>query len=1215
MVTCVVPLLVAGPAAKQGESADAWRALRQAEQARDAANATVVAARGELAAARSEEERLVGHLTDLHRKLAAASAKDRQRLEKDVDDASTRLDRAKSDVQVREAKLTAAERGLSNADTIVESRLQAVVAAAKAKAASAERKEEEQKRKRAEAEAVRKAVRERAGAEAKATAARTRAAATEVKRAEKDVAAAGRDVEEAVAAVEKLKAGLVKAEADCATAKSRTQAAAEGLAKAGDDRGRKKAARALEKAEEQTREESVVRDRLAKELAEAGKGVAAAQQALTTARKRLGSARKAQADLVLERRRSEADAEAEAQREAAAAAKEQAENAARTAEQEKRERAKRGAATEAGRRQAEAEAARAKREAEEEKRKRSEEKAVRKAARAQAKAEKKAAAERATAARSEARRKEEAKAERAARQKEKEEEKRKEAEAEAARKAARKRAEAEEKAAAARAKAARADVRRAEKAVAAAERDVKAAEASVRTLEADLSEAEAACTTAKSRVQAATKALAEADSERAKARAGRSLTKREETVRTELAERDRLTQALKEARGAQSAAQKALATARTQLASATKAQSDSSAERQAPERRAPDARKTAPVPVVQPPTTGAEAGERDGPKFGVSEFSLCYGQPREDLPSLADAARQEVTLGRVVDGYVAPREGIPAVSAAIADLPGLGPGAFYASAIKTVDEALVRYFNERGLAGVYVAPHEGDIDREGPRDLREGGGGALRLVVYTSVVTDVRTLAAGKRVPAEDRINHPKHARILKKSPIKPAGPEAAKGRDLLRKDRLDDYVLRLNRHPGRRVEAAVASGEQPGEVIVDYLVTENRPWMVYAQALNAGTEHTDKWIERVGFIHHQLTGRDDTFSVDYVTTGFGENSKAVSASYDMPVPPFDRLRLRVYGGWYKYLADELGAALIKAVVEGDGWAAGGELSLNVLQLGEVFVDVSAGCRWQYVSVVNDSLLVPENDSYFLLPYVGLRLERTTDATRTQAGLNLEWNSPDTGHTDIDELEALGRLEVDEDWTALQWDVSHSFYLEPVLNRGKPVWDLTLAHELALTCTGQHVFDDKRVVPQFEEVAGGLSSVRGYRESIVAGDNAVVATAEYRLHLPQVLKLEARSEQRGLLGLPFRFLPDRPNGPTDWELVLRCFFDIGRTTFNERTADDVDATLMSCGAGVGLQLLKNLSLSCDWGYVLKDVEDTAGNSLRGGERGDNRFSFVGTVYW
>ena len=59
-----------------------------------------------------------------------------------------------------------------------------------------------------------------------------------------------------------------------------------------------------------------------------------------------------------------------------------------------------------------------------------------------------------------------------------------------------------------------------------------------------------------------------------------------------------------------------------------------------------------------------------------------------------------------------------------------------------------------------------------------------------------------------------------------------------------------------------------------------------------------------------------------------------------------------------------------------------------------------------------------------------------------------------------------------------------------------------LPDEIAVSVHGQYAFGNT-LIPQEEDTAGGFYSVRGYPESIVAGDNVVVFTGEYRFHVPR----------------------------------------------------------------------------------------------------------------
>ena len=78
--------------------------------------------------------------------------------------------------------------------------------------------------------------------------------------------------------------------------------------------------------------------------------------------------------------------------------------------------------------------------------------------------------------------------------------------------------------------------------------------------------------------------------------------------------------------------------------------------------------------------------------------------------------------------------------------------------------------------------------------------------------------------------------------------------------------------------------------------------------------------------------------------------------------------------------------------------------------------------------------------------------------------------------------------EPDGDFVALQGNISHAFFLEPILwpwefehpehERGKYS---TLAHEIALTAKAQYTFGDARLVPQEQQTAGGFTRCAGIR--------------------------------------------------------------------------------------------------------------------------------------
>jgi hemolysin activation/secretion protein len=671
-----------------------------------------------------------------------------------------------------------------------------------------------------------------------------------------------------------------------------------------------------------------------------------------------------------------------------------------------------------------------------------------------------------------------------------------------------------------------------------------------------------------------------------------------------------------------------------------------------------------PPPPPEPSRTAGPdevaPGDDDGNPYLVARVALEYAQEHPENPPVDGLMDLKVVLTPVPEGYVAARRGCPVVVRRIGDLGVAGgsgkPEFLYGSALRAIGQAVVREMTRRGLIVVFIEPHPDDIDAlsETQDDLRlHPETDPMRLVIRLGAVKQIRTIAAGDRRLKGERIDNPAHESIRRRSPLKEApgvkrtpqrpirSPEevreaikvadqkraAEAGREpespaaeapkapamesapepatdaapargsLIRRDKLDDFVSRLNRHPGRRVDVAVApaDADSPGDVLVDYLVNENNPWTFYAQLSNTGTENTDEWRERLGFSNTQLTGRDDILRLDFITAGF-EDTLALIGSYEFPIFS-DTLRGRLYGSASEFKASDVG--LGGENFDGKGWTIGGEAIWNFFQRRELFIDAVAGFRAQRVGVRNEILQVAGNETFFI-PYAGLRLNRDTEASSIWGALTFEANM---GNPSEEEVANLGRAEPDTHWNLLQYDVGTSFYIEPLLfpDARTPESGATLAHEMAFSLHGQWAFGN-RLIPNVEDIAGGLSTVRGYPESLVAGDSTMIGTAEYRFHLPRAMGVEVDPTRTPLFGGPFRARPQQAYGQADWDLILKGFIDAARVVNSERKPFESNETLVGTGVGAELQLLRNFSFRVDWGVALTEVE--------GGDRvtaGSNRF--------
>ncbi len=603
--------------------------------------------------------------------------------------------------------------------------------------------------------------------------------------------------------------------------------------------------------------------------------------------------------------------------------------------------------------------------------------------------------------------------------------------------------------------------------------------------------------------------------------------------------------------------------------------------------------------VVLEPELRVEALEEDGPRYRITKLILIHEPEHPELPSVEELGHAKVDLVLTETGYAASRLGVPSVLVALSDIDNetgmLRDTWFHASALRKIAQTVVEDMNRRGYVGVFVAPHADDIE-EG-EDLRARDDTSLRLVIRTVVVATVRTLGAGDRIPEDDRINNPIHDRIRERSPVQPTQEGQVQRRDLLRRDLLDDFVFRLNRHPGRRVDVAVSRSGEAGGIILDYLITENSPVLAYFQVSNTGTEQTAKWRERFGIVNNQFTGNDDVLSIDYVTAGF-DKSHSVVTSYEAPFFDDENMRWRVFGSWGEFTASDVGVS--QQVFLGNNWSIGTEMITNIYQHRELFIDFVAGARFESIFVDNRGALQKGKDKFFL-PYLGINIERIVEVASTLISVSVERNIPKIGNTEVREIINFGRTNPEDRWTTLKWNVDQAFYLEPLLDRKK--WEdvatpdtSTLAHEIALNFKGQHAFGS-RLIPQMEMVAGGLYSVRGYEESATAGDTVFIGSFEYRYHIPRAFALQPNPSNTPLFGKPFRFAPQQVYGRPDWDLIFRAFFDAAYVIKSDRIIGlEKDERLLGTGFGFELQFQRNVNIRLDWGFALEDAGDVQAGS-------------------
>ena len=627
-------------------------------------------------------------------------------------------------------------------------------------------------------------------------------------------------------------------------------------------------------------------------------------------------------------------------------------------------------------------------------------------------------------------------------------------------------------------------------------------------------------------------------------------------------------------------------------------------------------------------------GDAGSASFPVSSLQLEYAQPQPDQPALAALVPLEVRLRKTPLGWAAPTSEEPGESISIGG-PESEPVVLEPSGLARVMRVIVARLNDAGLYGVDVRPSGEDIDLESERDLRPADRTALRVVINIGHVAQVRTIAVGDRIKGDWKIDNELHDWIRKESPLQPAGGSDRTSTNLLDRRALEDYLYRLNRHPGRRVEAALSPSKEPLGVVLDYRVLEAKPWFVYGQTSNTGTNRSSLWQTRLGVTDRQLTNRDDILSIEYLNAGL-DDVNALSARYQAPffgperprwmnrrkgdpawldwiprdkIPWWgvDRLRWETNFSWSESRAGRSStlAGLANDAVKSRQFDYGGRFIYEAFQYRDFFVDVWTGLRLQDVRVDNRTG-AGVGQALFVLPNAGIHADRINQVSNFNLDLGFRISAENVSQ---DELDKMGRDNTDDNYAILDFALGYSTFLEPVLNSKAwrdPSTELTstLAHEISFGVHGQYAFD-YRLVPQASQVIGGLYSVRGYNQAVAVGDTIVVGTVEYRFHLPRALPVERKPLEIPFIG-DFRAAPQQVYGRPDWDLMFRAFVDAGRAIRNDRNAsaagvNEYNQTLVGAGVGAELQIRSNIRIRGDWAMALKSTNGDISNSANVGD--------------
>lgn len=635
------------------------------------------------------------------------------------------------------------------------------------------------------------------------------------------------------------------------------------------------------------------------------------------------------------------------------------------------------------------------------------------------------------------------------------------------------------------------------------------------------------------------------------------------------------------------------------------------------------------APAEQPvAATSSEAPATEQPAVAdagvaVDRFEFSYGLAHPALPPLEELNRLSFQANRSGNVY----HGLPARGGETLTVGGVPAGSrFDADALRTVAQEVVRWYNNRGLYGVWVTYRDIEASAAGLVDNRSADDSKVaHLVVWASQIAEVRSLARGKRIKPQFSIDNRKHRRIVSNSPLK-AGNAEQPG-SLFNQDILNEYLYALSLHPGRRVEASIASAGEPGKVVLDYLVNESKAWQLFSQVNNYGTKQTGILRGRIGYQDNQLTNHDDILNLDLISTS-DFNTYGAFLSYRVPLWRPARLMMRVYGSYGDYLTIPSDPSVSTLKYAGDNWQGGIEFMNRV----------SLWRNWQFSTILGanythygygvqygEGKTISPASTEFLVPFIGTTVSHDTAWWSMSASLRFDHTVGDYANTDpVSGYQRMGRSNVDKDWTSARWSINGALFLDSLFKKdeGLP----SLAHELSARVRGRQLLRGKRLPAQEQEPIGGALSVRGYPESVLAADETIVGSIEYAYHIPRGLK---PADPGTLMHRPFKWHPTKAGQNPDWDLALRAFFDYGHRGVSPVSAEgtltapevlsfaDTNFNISGAGVGMSFSVKQNFFLRADLGMALTELRDVLQSKDKPPltEEGNTQVSVVSTFIW
>ncbi|MDA8091389.1 MAG: BamA/TamA family outer membrane protein [Nitrospiraceae bacterium] len=379
--------------------------------------------------------------------------------------------------------------------------------------------------------------------------------------------------------------------------------------------------------------------------------------------------------------------------------------------------------------------------------------------------------------------------------------------------------------------------------------------------------------------------------------------------------------------------------------------------------------------------------------------------------------------------------------------------------------------------------------------------------------------------------------------------PALAPGQILYWPD-VKDQIDRLNRNQDVKIEPVMTPGDKMGVVDVELKTDDRLPLHGYLEINNRNSPETKPLRLNAMVRYDNLWQRSNSIAFQLQTDPQDlHETGALGISYSLPSPLNKDHELVVYSVW----SNSNVAFGEGFTVVGKGYEAGMRYAIPLPPHKLYSHNITLGVDYKHFNQVTGS---SGNSTTVPITYVPLAFSYNASLpdkggiTQFSAGVNLAFRG-------------VGTNEGEFEFKTFQ---SKANYLYATLGVQRTQ---TLPHGMGLFMKVDGQAANESLIDNEQYVAGGMESVRGYREDEAAGDDAVHGTVELSFPDP----LEKSATGKWLHSSPF------------------IFYDIADLTIQNPLPGQMGSIKMEgVGAGMRGSITKNAEYEVDWALALDPTD-------------------------